>query len=85
MRHPTPITQAWVSVTLGIAAVDVALVRHHQPTLSTSIRRTLRHPRKRWPVVACWGLLTAHFLVETKFDPLGWTARYITPSVEAKL
>jgi hypothetical protein len=76
-----------------VAAIDSLLLvmkRHRgQPycSMSEGFGDALRHPIKRWPVIAVWSFLTVHLFGNSlpipepvrRLDPLGAISRLISP------
>lgn len=81
--------RAWGELALFIAARDAWLIRRGEPTMSEVFGVALRHPVKRWGVVALWVVITLHLFAEllprglrqalAPFDPIGGLARLVRP------
>ena len=63
---------AWIALLIGIVLYDGWAALSKRETLSMAFYEAVRHPRRRWPVIAAWGYLTAHLfhLIPDGFDPL---------------
>lgn len=72
MAKMTPGGKAWIGLTAYVITYDAYAVLHKQDTMSTAFFNAVRHPRKRWPVIAVWAYLTAHLfkLLPERYDPL---------------
>lgn len=76
----------WLVLAGFICAYDAYLIVNGHPTLSTRAAQAMRHPVRRWPVLAAWGYLSLHlsgWLSETR-DPLARVARVLVPYREAR-
>ena len=80
----------WVGGTAAVVAADALLIRSGQATMSEVFGDALRHPAKRWAVLAAWSVLTLHLFGDIlpgvatpikRFDPIGAVARLLTPSL----
>lgn len=76
----------WVGLAGSVATADVLLIRSGKATMSEVFGDALRHPGRRWAVLAAWGILTVHLFgnilprVATpikRLDPIGAVARLI--------
>lgn len=83
---------AWFGLVIYVSIIDIFLLKKKQVvgqpycSMSEAFGDALRHPRKRWPIIAIWGVLTVHLfgvLIPSKFDfikkldPIGFLARKI--------
>lgn len=61
-------TVGWVGLTAYVAVWDA----YAPETLSGAFGRAVLHPKARWPVVALWGLTTAHLfgVLPRRYDPI---------------
>ena len=84
---------AWFGLVVYVSIVDILLLKKKQSvgqpycSMSEAFGDALRHPRKRWPIISIWGILTVHLfgvLIPSRFDfvkkldPIGVLARKIT-------
>lgn len=87
-----PCGWAWAGLVGYVTVVDVILIRleknygHPFNSMSEGFGRSLRHPIRRWPVVAAWVAVTTHLfgtLIPKRFDflkyvdPIGIIARFL--------
>lgn len=89
MSRLRPGGRAWGELALFIAVRDVWLVRNGELSMSEVFGNALKHPIKRWPVIAVWVVVTLHLFGEllppflrrrlAPFDPIGALARLIEP------
>jgi hypothetical protein len=72
MRQLTPGGKAWIGLTLYVIAYDSYAVLTQKDTMSTAFLNAIKHPKKRWPVIAAWIYITTHLfkLIPEKIDPL---------------
>lgn len=85
MKHKIrPGGWAWIGLTGYVLVADGALIKSDNSTMSEVFGDALKHPRRRWPVMLAWSLLTLHlfgnllprwFEPLKKLDPIGWVAR----------
>lgn len=64
--------RAWLGLVLYVVSYDVWAAKTNNETLSTAFYNSIKHPIKRWPIIALWMYITAHlfkFLPEA-IDPL---------------
>jgi hypothetical protein len=78
-----PAGRAWLGLSAYVIGVDSYLIyketrqQEGYCTMSTAFEDALRHPVRRWPVVAAWGLLTVHLFDSVipvnvrKYEPIG--------------
>lgn len=61
-------TWGWIGLTAYVALWDA----YAPETLSSAFGRAILHPRARWPVVALWGVTTAHLFgaLPASLDPI---------------
>lgn len=83
-------SKAWVGLAAYVIVVDSALVFLEQRnseayfTMSTAFENALRHPVKRWPVIASWAILTVHLFDLVlpddvrRFEPIGVFGRTLS-------
>jgi len=84
---------AWFGLVLYVSVVDIFLLKKKQTfgnpycSMSEAFGDAVKHPKKRWPIISIWGILTIHLfgvLLPNKFeflkklDPIGFIARKIT-------
>ncbi len=50
----------WVWLSAAVALVDLAAIARKRPTLSAAFRGAVRHPVRRWPVLAATGIVLSH-------------------------
>lgn len=86
-----PSAKAWLGLTGYVVVADTYLIRRAKrtgdhskyATMSVAFGDGLTHPRKRWVVMTCWAVLTAHLFGVffpkwmRQFDPIGFIARLI--------
>lgn len=85
-----PCGWAWIGLVGYVTAVDVALLRmqkhYGEPfnSMSEGFGRSLKHPLRRWPVIAAWAAVTLHLFGAVlppqleplkNIDPIGFVAR----------
>ena len=58
----------WVGLALYVLLWD----RYAPETLSRAFWRALRHPRKRWVVLAAWAWVTSHLIWQRPAKVLYW-------------
>ena len=63
--------KAWLGLAAYIAAYDAWAVITRRETLSTAYYRAVLDPRRRWPTVIFWAILSAHLfrLPPERYDP----------------
>lgn len=68
VKRLKPGTWGWIGLTAYVAAWDALAPE----TLTGAFGRAVLHPRKRWQVIAAWGVTTAHLfhLLPKRFDPI---------------
>lgn len=68
MKKLRPSTKGW----LGLAAYVTLWDLLASETLSAGFADAVKHPRRRWQVVAAWVFITAHLfsILPAKADPL---------------
>lgn len=71
-RTATDGERAWVGLVLYIVGYDVWAARNGRETLSMAFYNAIRHPIRRWPVIALWSYITAHLFkfLPDNLDPL---------------
>lgn len=87
-----PCGWAWIGLVGYVTIVDVILLRmekhYGEPfnSMSEGFGRSLRHPIRRWPVIAAWVAVTVHLfgaIIPKRFeglkyvDPVGILARFL--------
>jgi hypothetical protein len=74
----------------AVATADVLLIRFGKATMSEVFGDALRHPARRWTVIAAWVVLSLHLFGNIlprfatpikRYDPIGALARVLTPKV----
>jgi hypothetical protein len=64
---------AWIGLLAYVVAYDAYALLTGKETLSSAYYRALAHPRRRWPTIATWVLLTSHlFRLTPRLDPISW-------------
>ena len=53
-------TKAWLGLVGYVLAYDLYAIRSGRQTLSAAFYEALRHPQRRWLVIAAWAYLTGH-------------------------
>lgn len=63
-------TYAWLGLSAYVVAYDLWAIRTGHQTLSSAFYEAVKHPQRRWLVVASWAYLTAHLfrLDNGRFD-----------------
>lgn len=89
MRVPkiSPSGWGWVGLWGYVAIVDGLLIRYRQDSLSTGFGKSITHPRRRWPTIGIWAILTVHLFAALfpealraqwrKVDPIAALARLV--------
>lgn len=77
-----PAIIGWSAIAAWVAVYDPWAIRNGHRTLSEAFGDALRHPIKKWPVLAIWGYLTLHLFgillpkpIRTALTPLDPLAR----------
>lgn len=79
---------AWVGLATGVIATDAVLIASKNATMSEVFGDTLKHPIKKWPVLAAWLILTLHLFGNLmpkpleaikRYDPIRFVAHLLTP------
>lgn len=88
---------AWVGLVVYVTIIDILLLKmkqikgHPYRSMSEAFGEALQHPRKRWPIIISWGVLTLHlfgtfipdkFITLKKLDPIGWIANRVASELE---
>lgn len=62
----------WGLILAVVAGYDLWALKARRPTLSAEFLEAVRHPRRRWFVIAAWGYLTVHLfgILPRRYDPL---------------
>jgi hypothetical protein len=53
----------WLLLVAAIVMIDAVQMRCGAPTLTAAFHRAVRHPLRRWPVIAAWATVTSHLLL----------------------
>lgn len=53
----------WMVLAGAVVAVDAYAIAYKSPTLTSAFRTALRHPVRRWFVLAAWLTLTSHLVI----------------------
>lgn len=56
---------AWLGLAGYVVLADAYLIRRRRQTMSAAFYEAVRHPVRRWPVVAAWAYLTLHLFGRT--------------------
>jgi hypothetical protein len=57
-----PSRSPWLYLAGAVVAIDAVALVSKTPTLTASFRRAVKHPTRRWPVLAAWVILTSHLV-----------------------
>lgn len=70
----------WVILAAWITAYDLYAIRSGRQTLSAAFYEAVKHPQRRWLVVASWAYLTAHLfhLGNPELDPSRYLVAKLT-------
>lgn len=60
MRHVR--RNPWMVLGAAVVAVDAYAIVYKSPTLTSAFRTALRHPIRRWFVLAAWLTLSSHLV-----------------------
>lgn len=52
----------WLLLAGAVVIIDAVALRTSRSTLTSAFRGALRHPVRRWPVLAAWALVSSHLL-----------------------
>lgn len=63
----------WIGLVVYVVIVDGWLIWHGHQTMSSAFAEAVRHPRRRWKVIAAWAYLTLHL-----FGRTAWLERHLT-------
>lgn len=65
-------TKAWMGLAAYVLLWDLWAVKSKKETLSQAFCNGLKHPIKRWRIIALWAYITAHLFtwIPPKYDPL---------------
>ncbi len=50
----------WLWLAAAVIAIDAVQIARGAPTLSAAHQRAVKHPLRRWPVLAVWLVLGSH-------------------------
>lgn len=75
-------TWGWIGLTAYVTLWD----SFANETLSGAFKRAVLHPRARWPVIAAWGVTTAHLfkVLPPRADPIARLGHIVQPVLNPK-